>query len=67
MIEIKSRGALFSEIEALDREISNRMQRLRSGRASEQEVAEASQLIRERAFFMMPKIFQRCDPTPSRK
>ncbi|PWB92810.1 MULTISPECIES: hypothetical protein [Methylosinus] len=47
------------DLETLDREIGSRMHRLSAGRASAQDASEASKLIRDRADFMMPGIFQR--------
>lgn len=47
------------DMETLDREIGKRLQRIAGGNATAQEVSEASGLIRERADFMMPGIFQR--------
>jgi len=48
-----------SDIETLDREIGSRLQRLSAGRATAQDVSEASGLIRDRADFMMPGVFRR--------
>jgi hypothetical protein len=47
-----------SDIETIDRKISERLKRLAAGSATSQEVSEASSLIRERADFMMPGIFR---------
>jgi hypothetical protein len=55
------------DLETLDREIGNRMHRLAAGRASAQDVSEASKLIRDRADFMMPGIFQRLSLRPLKK
>jgi len=47
-----------SDLETLDREIGDRLHRLAAGKASSQDVSEASELIRERADFMMPGVFR---------
>ncbi|WP_457797436.1 hypothetical protein [Methylocystis sp. S23] len=47
-----------SDIETIDRKISERLQRVATGNATSQEISEASGLIRERADFMMPGIFR---------
>lgn len=47
------------DLETLDREIGNRLHRVAVGRASSQDVSEASELIRERADFMMPGLIRR--------
>jgi hypothetical protein len=47
-----------SDIETIDRKISERLQRVAAGHATSQEVSEASGLMRERADFMMPGIFR---------
>ena len=44
-------------IETIDRDMAEKLQRLSTGRATAEEVSEASGLIRERADFMMPKFF----------
>lgn len=46
------------EIEALDREIGVRIRRLSEGKASAEDISEASRLIRKRADCMMPGIFR---------
>lgn len=48
-----------SGVEALDQEISARIRRWSAGKATAQDVSEASRLIRERADHMMPGIFRR--------
>ncbi len=59
MNETKVKEWPKSDIETLDREIGTRLHRLAKGNASSQDVSEASALIRERADFMMPGIFER--------
>ncbi len=59
MTQPKAKEWPKSDIETLDREIGERLQRLSAGHASAQDVSEASRLIRKRADFMMPGIFQR--------
>ena len=46
-------------IEALDREIGVRIGRLSDGKATAEDISEASRLIRERADHMMPGILRR--------
>ncbi|ACB96750.1 hypothetical protein [Beijerinckia indica] len=48
-----------SAVETLDQEIGTRIRRLSDGTATAQDVSEATRLIRERADYMMPGIFQR--------
>jgi hypothetical protein len=48
-----------SGVEALNQEIGVRLRRLSAGKATAQDVSEASRLIRERAARMMPGIFRR--------
>ena len=55
------------DIETLDRKMGDRLRRLSSGRATAQDVSEASELIRERADFMMPGIFHRLKTRPPKK
>jgi hypothetical protein len=47
-----------SVIETIDRKISEKLQRVAAGKATSEEVSEASGLIRARADFMMPGIFR---------
>ena len=48
-----------SDIDKLDREIGIRIHKLSAGLATAAEISEATCLIRERADFMMPRVFSR--------
>jgi len=53
----RPKGLPLSEAARIDQQIGERVRRISSGRASASEIAEISQLIRERADLMMPRIF----------
>ena len=53
-----------SDIETMDRKISEALQRVVAGSATSQEISEATSFIRERADFMMPGISRQA---PARK
>lgn len=55
------------DLETLDRELGDRLHRLATGAASARDVSEASKLIRERADFMMPGLFQKLGVRPVKK
>jgi hypothetical protein len=59
MAEPKAKEWPKSAIETLDQEIGVRIRRLSAGKASAQDVSEATRLIRERADYMTPGIFRR--------
>jgi hypothetical protein len=56
-IASRPKGLPLSEAARIDQQIGERVRRITSGRANASEIAEISQLIRERADLMMPRIF----------
>lgn len=49
----------LSDVDSLDREIGERAHKISSGRATATDISEATRLVRERANYMMPGVFER--------